>query len=164
VLAESVRSYFTGGWTTVIAYRLSASDGAFLGVLGRRIDPANFEKFFASVALGKGAAISMFHRDGTLIARHPHVASMIGQKFASAPLIDRSSLSVSISASSSFSSSVPLHCCPAVWRKRSNASGSSISSSAHRGPSDRAARSIGMADESRSKRAAKPSGLRTANR
>ena len=87
VLAESVRSYFTAGWTTVMSHRLSGPDGVFLGVMGRRIDPANFEKFFASVALGKGAAISLFHGDGTLIARHPHIASMIGQKFASAPLV-----------------------------------------------------------------------------
>ena len=87
LLAESVRSYFTAGWTTVMSHRLSAPDGTFLGVMGRRIDPANFETFFASIALGEGAAISMFHGDGTLIARHPHASSMIGQKFASAPLV-----------------------------------------------------------------------------
>jgi len=29
VLAEPVRSYYTGGWTTVIAYRLSGSNGFF---------------------------------------------------------------------------------------------------------------------------------------
>ncbi|MCP4619681.1 MAG: EAL domain-containing protein [Bradyrhizobium sp.] len=87
-IAESVRSYITGDWTTIIAHRLSGPDGIFLGVMARRIDPANFEKFFASLSLGEGAAISMFHHDGTLIARHPHVASMIGQKFASAPLVD----------------------------------------------------------------------------
>jgi len=88
VLAEPVRSYITASWTTVFAHRLSGPDGAFLGVMGRRIDPASFEKFFATVALGSGSAISMFHRDGTLIARHPHVESMIGQKPAGVPLVD----------------------------------------------------------------------------
>ncbi|HMI11625.1 MAG TPA: diguanylate cyclase, partial [Bradyrhizobium sp.] len=58
-------------------------------VLARRIDPVHFEKFFASVALGNGAAISMFHREGTLLARHPHADSMIGQKFKTAPLISK---------------------------------------------------------------------------
>jgi len=87
VLVESVRSYFTGGWTTLMLHRLSGPDGVFLGVMGRRIDPANFERFFASVALGNGAAISLFHGDGTMIARYPHVPSMIGQKLPSAPLI-----------------------------------------------------------------------------
>jgi hypothetical protein len=79
VLAEPVRSYFTGNWTTIIAHRLNGRNGAFLGVMARRIDPNHFEKFFASVALGKGAAISMFHRDGTMLARHPQADAMIGQ-------------------------------------------------------------------------------------
>jgi diguanylate cyclase (GGDEF)-like protein/PAS domain S-box-containing protein len=89
VLAEPVRSYFTGKWTTVIAHRLSGPNGVFLGVMARRIDPVNFEKFFASVVLGKGAAISMFHRDGTMLARYPHADSMIGQKFKTAPLLNK---------------------------------------------------------------------------
>jgi diguanylate cyclase (GGDEF)-like protein/PAS domain S-box-containing protein len=87
VLVESVRSYFTGDWTTLMLHRLSGPDGIFLGVMGRRIDPASFEKFFASVALGNGAAIALFHGDGTMIARHPHVPSLIGQKLAKTPLI-----------------------------------------------------------------------------
>ncbi|HMI17005.1 MAG TPA: EAL domain-containing protein, partial [Bradyrhizobium sp.] len=47
---------------------------------------ANFEKFFASLALGEGAAISMYHRDGTLLARYPHVDAMIGQSFKAGPV------------------------------------------------------------------------------
>jgi diguanylate cyclase (GGDEF)-like protein/PAS domain S-box-containing protein len=37
------------------------------------------------VALGPGAAISMHHRDGTLLARHPHVEEMIGKNFRTGP-------------------------------------------------------------------------------
>src|SRR5262249_44414257 len=51
-------------------------------------DPVRFEKFFASVTLGKGAAISMFHRDGTMIARHPHVPELIGRKITNGTLLD----------------------------------------------------------------------------
>ena len=89
VLAEPARSYFTGRWTTILAYRLSGPDGVFLGAMTRRIDPSNFERFFASVSLGKDAAISMFHRDGTMLARHPHVDSLIGQNYKSAPLMSK---------------------------------------------------------------------------
>ena len=88
-LAGPITSRFTGRWTTVLAHRLSAPDGAFLGLMSRRIDPANFEKFFASVTLGKGAAISMFHRDGTMLARHPHVDSIIGRNFRTGPLLTK---------------------------------------------------------------------------
>jgi diguanylate cyclase (GGDEF)-like protein/PAS domain S-box-containing protein len=88
-LAEPARGLFPSGWTTVFAHRLTGPNGVFLGVMGRRVDPINFEKFFASVALGKGMAISLVHRDGTMLARHPHVESMIGQNFKSAPLLTR---------------------------------------------------------------------------
>jgi diguanylate cyclase (GGDEF)-like protein/PAS domain S-box-containing protein len=88
-LAEPVRSHFTGKWTTVIAHRLNGPNGAFLGVMARRIDPANFEKFFASIVLGEGAAISMFHRDGTMLARYPRADAMIGQKLKTAVLLDK---------------------------------------------------------------------------
>jgi hypothetical protein len=89
VLSEAVRSLITGNLNTVIAHRLTGADGVFLGVMTRRITPSNYEKFFASVALGQAATISMFHADGTLIARYPHVDAMIGQKFTSAPLLQR---------------------------------------------------------------------------
>jgi diguanylate cyclase (GGDEF)-like protein/PAS domain S-box-containing protein len=87
VLTEPVLSVFTHAWTTVIAHRLSGANGVFLGVMARRIDPANYEKFFASVTLGPGSAISMFHGDGTMLARFPHVEELIGKKFKSAPLM-----------------------------------------------------------------------------
>ena len=89
VLTEPVLSIFTGGWTTVIAHRLTGANGVFLGVMARRIDPANYEKFFGTVVLGPEAAISLFHGDGTLLARYPHVDELIGKKFRSAPLIER---------------------------------------------------------------------------
>jgi diguanylate cyclase (GGDEF)-like protein/PAS domain S-box-containing protein len=89
VMVEPVHSLFTGGWTTVLAHRLSGLNGVFLGVMARRIDPVNFEEFFASVALAEGMAISLFHRDGTMLARHPHADSMIGKNFKTAPLMHR---------------------------------------------------------------------------
>ena len=88
-LAEPVRSLLTGKPTTVIAHRLSGLNGVFLGVMARRIDSASFERFFASVALGEGAAIAMFHRDGTMLARYPHVESMVGQKLKTGPLLNK---------------------------------------------------------------------------
>jgi diguanylate cyclase (GGDEF)-like protein len=81
MLIEPVYSRITGVWTTVIARKVTGPNGEFLGAIGRGIEPANFEKFFASVALGRGAAISMHHRDGTLLARYPHVEELIGKNF-----------------------------------------------------------------------------------
>jgi diguanylate cyclase (GGDEF)-like protein/PAS domain S-box-containing protein len=78
---QLVRSRFSGAMATVIARAIRGSDGEFLGVATRGFDPAKFEGFFSSVALGKDAAISMHHHDGTLLARYPHVEEIIGKNF-----------------------------------------------------------------------------------
>jgi diguanylate cyclase (GGDEF)-like protein len=88
-LVEPVHSRVTGAWTVVLARKLTGRNGEFLGVIGRGIEPAHFEKFFASVALGNDASISMVHRDGTLLARYPHNESMIGHNFKSGLMFQR---------------------------------------------------------------------------
>jgi diguanylate cyclase (GGDEF)-like protein/PAS domain S-box-containing protein len=87
VLLESVRSYLIGKWTTVVARRLNMPDGTFLGVLVRRIDPESYQRYFASVALAEGAAISLFDREGKMLARYPHAEELIGRNFKDAPLM-----------------------------------------------------------------------------
>ena len=86
VLIELVQSRFTGGWAAVIAHKVTGPKGEFLGVVTRATSPASIERHFASLALGEGAAISMYHRDGTLLARYPHVEAMLGKNFAGDPV------------------------------------------------------------------------------
>ncbi|KRR23305.1 diguanylate cyclase [Bradyrhizobium lablabi] len=89
MLLEPVYSRVTGVWTTVIARKITGPKGEFLGVIGRGIEPVNFERFFATIALGPGASITMLHGDGTLLARYPHVAHMIGQNLKTGPSAQR---------------------------------------------------------------------------
>jgi diguanylate cyclase (GGDEF)-like protein len=88
VLIEPVYSRVTGAWTTIIARKVTGTDGEFLGSISRGVEPAHFEKFFASLALGDGAAISMFDRQGTLLARYPHNEAMIGRSFKGGALLE----------------------------------------------------------------------------
>ena len=81
VLIEPLHSRVSGTWTILVARKIVGPGGEFLGVVGRGIEPANFEKFFASVVLGDGATISMLHRDGTLLARYPHSSELMGRNF-----------------------------------------------------------------------------------
>jgi diguanylate cyclase (GGDEF)-like protein len=86
MLIELVKSRLSGGgWTTLISRKITGPNGEFLGLLTRGIATASFEKFFAPLVLGKDAIISIFHRDGTMMARYPHVDGMIGQNFAKGP-------------------------------------------------------------------------------
>ncbi|MBR0773987.1 EAL domain-containing protein [Bradyrhizobium diazoefficiens] len=89
VLLESVHSYLIDKWTTIVARRLSLPDGTFVGAMVRRIDPDSYQHYFASVALADGAAISLFDRDGKMLARYPHDASRIGKSYKGAPMMRR---------------------------------------------------------------------------
>ncbi len=89
MLVEPVYSRITGAWTTVIARKVTGPKGEFLGAIGRGIEAINFEKFFATVALGPDATIAMHHSDGTLLARYPHVADMVGKNFKTGPATQR---------------------------------------------------------------------------
>jgi diguanylate cyclase (GGDEF)-like protein/PAS domain S-box-containing protein len=86
VSIELVRGRFSKDWATVIAYRITATNGEFLGLVTRAIKPTSFESFFESLALGDAASISIFHSDGTLLGRYPHVQAMIGLNFKNAPV------------------------------------------------------------------------------
>jgi diguanylate cyclase (GGDEF)-like protein len=86
VLSEPVINRVSGTWTTMLARKVAAPNGELLGVLLGSIELAQFQGFFTSLALGEGAAIAIFHRDGTLLARHPHVAGSVGHNFSHGPL------------------------------------------------------------------------------
>src|SRR5436305_4415621 len=88
VFLEPVYSRVSGAWTTIIARKVTGSDGEFLGSISRGIEPSHFEKFFASLALGDGAAISMIAQDGTLLARYPHNEGLIGRSFKGGALLE----------------------------------------------------------------------------
>ena len=53
-----------------------------------------------------GAAISMFHRDGTLLARYPHVDELIGQNFRNGPAVQRQIFELPITARSRLTSPI----------------------------------------------------------
>jgi diguanylate cyclase (GGDEF)-like protein len=86
---ELLRSRLAGGgWTALISRTITGPSGEFLGLVTRGIATASFENFFAPLALGNDAAISMFHRNGTMLARYPHIDELIGQDFSNGPYFD----------------------------------------------------------------------------
>jgi diguanylate cyclase (GGDEF)-like protein len=89
VVIEPVFSRITGVWTTVIARKVTGVNGEFIGAIGRGIESTNFERFFATVALGPESAIAIHHRDGTLLARHPHIPEIIGKNFKKGPAVQQ---------------------------------------------------------------------------
>ena len=85
VLIEPLYSRISGAWTILIVRKIVGPNGEFMGVVGRGIEPANFEKFFDSAVLGESTTISMLHRDGTMLARYPHSSELMGRNFKNGP-------------------------------------------------------------------------------
>jgi diguanylate cyclase (GGDEF)-like protein len=82
VIVEPVVSKVTGNWTLVFARKITGRSGEIVGFAIRGVEPSHFEDFVASLALDSDTAISMIHRDGTIIARYPKDDKLIGLNIA----------------------------------------------------------------------------------
>ncbi|MGH6713416.1 MAG: bifunctional diguanylate cyclase/phosphodiesterase [Bradyrhizobium sp.] len=89
VIVEPVISKVTKVWTTVFARKIVDRNGEIIGFASRGVEPTHFEDFVGSLALNGDTAISMIHRDGTIIARYPKDAKLVGQSVAKSPSFQR---------------------------------------------------------------------------
>jgi diguanylate cyclase (GGDEF)-like protein len=89
VIVEPVVSKVTGIWTTVFARKIVDRKGEIIGIAVRGVEPTHFENFVGSLALDGDTAISMIHRDGTVIARYPKDDSVVGKSVAGSPSFQR---------------------------------------------------------------------------
>jgi diguanylate cyclase (GGDEF)-like protein len=86
-LAPPAQNVQTGSWNIYLTRRISAPDGTFLGIAGAGIGLARMENFLAKLALSPVSTISIWRRDGILLARHPSVSSSVGQQPGTGQLI-----------------------------------------------------------------------------
>jgi len=89
VIVEPVVSKVTRVWTTVFARKIVSRNGEIIGFASRGVEPSHFEDFVGSLALSGDTAISMIHRDGTIIARYPKDAKLVGTNVAGSPSFQR---------------------------------------------------------------------------
>jgi len=80
MLVEPVRSRVTGKPTTILARRLTNAQGVFLGVMVRRVDSYQFDKFLDTLALGNSVTVSIASHSGELLARFPRIDELIGNE------------------------------------------------------------------------------------
>jgi signal transduction histidine kinase len=69
-----VEGRVSGKRVLFIARRIAGPDGAFLGVVVGLIDTRYFEGFFGTISLVPGESVSIFRRDGFMLARYPELA------------------------------------------------------------------------------------------
>lgn len=81
-LDRPIRNRVDGEWAVSMSRQLRGRGDSFDGVILAAIDPAYFEESYGSINLGEGSVISLFLRDGTLIAKRPNLDASIGKSFA----------------------------------------------------------------------------------
>ncbi|WP_428490310.1 ATP-binding protein [Rhodopila sp.] len=72
-------------WNALLAHPIWAADGTLSGVAIGSINLAYFEDFYRAVELNENGAIVLTLRDGTVLARFPHVDTTIGTSFGNLP-------------------------------------------------------------------------------
>lgn len=85
-IGQPVPNRGTGSWTIYLARRVTGVDGEFLGLILGAIELDYFERLYASVTRGDHSAIALLRQDGTLLARHPHIAPVIGRSVGNTEL------------------------------------------------------------------------------
>jgi PAS domain S-box-containing protein len=81
-IGPPVQSKVNGAWTITIARRVSGINGKLLGIVAGYIEAHYFEDFYQAVSTEEGESVSLFRRDGTLLARFPRIEKMIGDKIS----------------------------------------------------------------------------------
>ncbi|HEX3346689.1 MAG TPA: response regulator [Acetobacteraceae bacterium] len=74
-----------GKWTAFMARRTKDASGTFSGMVLAGLNLAYFEDFYKAVELNENGAILLHRRDGTVLARYPPVADLIGKSYADLP-------------------------------------------------------------------------------
>jgi two-component system, NtrC family, sensor kinase len=85
-VGHPLRSRSINVWFISVSRRLNNADGTFAGVAVAAVEPRYFERFFASLVVGDEGAISLFLKDGTLLARTPNREELIGKSFSTVEL------------------------------------------------------------------------------
>jgi signal transduction histidine kinase/CheY-like chemotaxis protein len=79
-LSMPAQNHSTGAWSIFLARRISGPGGEFLGAVVATIRTQYLEDFYKAIALKETGSVMVQRRDGTIVARHPHLENMMGQK------------------------------------------------------------------------------------
>jgi diguanylate cyclase (GGDEF)-like protein/PAS domain S-box-containing protein len=88
VVSAPVFNRITDTWTVYLVRKFTGPNGEFLGTVNGGLNIKHFEQFFGSIALGPDSAISLFRRDGVLLARYPQ-RDALGTSYAKGPLFTK---------------------------------------------------------------------------
>ena len=84
-LSVPVRNRGTGRWTFYLSRKIVNHAGATIGLVLTGLEVQFFKDFYEASSIGISSAVSLFRRDGILLARFPAREELIGTSFGEAP-------------------------------------------------------------------------------
>jgi two-component system, cell cycle sensor histidine kinase PleC len=87
-----VRSRATGDWVINFSRRLNGPNGEFLGVVISSMQIEYFQEFYRAIFGDGERTVSLFRRDGVLLARYPTSEQIIGNFFGERSMFTRTLL------------------------------------------------------------------------
>ncbi|MBI1774835.1 MAG: hypothetical protein HYR63_05750 [Proteobacteria bacterium] len=75
-----------GDWTIGVSRRLETRESHFAGVIIGSLNAEYFQRLYRSIDVQAKGVVSLFLRDGRLLARHPSFDALIGSSIADEPL------------------------------------------------------------------------------
>jgi len=79
-IGEPIQSRSTGAWIITVSHRFEHPDGSFAGVALATLNMGHFNDYYNQFNLDDDGSITLGTLDGTLIARHPFDAELIGDR------------------------------------------------------------------------------------
>jgi PAS domain S-box-containing protein len=74
--------FHPGQWVFPIARRLQTANGSFAGIVVAEGRVDYLQAFYRDIRLDTGTHITLMHRNGTLVARHPPAEAAMGKRYA----------------------------------------------------------------------------------
>ena len=87
-ISAPTKNRTNGDWNVLLSRAYRGSDGRLIGVVNVAMELAAFERFFATISLSDDASVTLFRRDGMLLARFPHIELQIGKAIVPASSFD----------------------------------------------------------------------------
>ena len=74
----------TGAWVVTITRRINGPQREFRGIVLGVVEVEYLEDFYQAIITRQGESITLFQRNGTILARYPHLERAMGEKLSSA--------------------------------------------------------------------------------
>jgi len=82
-ISRPVRNRGNGVWTVYVARKVTAPDGAFLGLVLGAVELSYFEDLYRRIIPADDYVVGVFRRDGMLMVRYPHRDDATGNAYPS---------------------------------------------------------------------------------